>query len=151
MKKTDWKSIAELIGIAAIVASLIFVGMQMRQTHEIALATLYQMRSDATRELRNASLDPSRMHELLFYSSADAELSEGDMRSYGLWLGTLLSHFENSHYLFSLGYLPVEHWEGNKRQIVVFLQEPRASSWWNENKENFRASFVAEVEALRSE
>ena len=50
MKNTDWKSIAELIGIAAIVASLIFVGLQMKQTHEIALATLYQMRSDAAVE-----------------------------------------------------------------------------------------------------
>jgi hypothetical protein len=151
MPQRNWKDLAELIGIAAIVASLIFVGMQMRQTHEIALATLYQMRSDATRELRTASLDPSRMHELLLYRSADAELSEGDLRSYGLWLGTLLSHFENSHYLFSLGFLPAEHWEGNKRQIVAFLEEPRASSWWNENKEIFRASFVAEVEMLRSE
>lgn len=35
----------------AIVASLIFVGLQMRQPHEIALVTLYEVRSDATREL----------------------------------------------------------------------------------------------------
>ena len=31
MKSGDWKSIAEFIGIAAIVASLVFVGLQMRQ------------------------------------------------------------------------------------------------------------------------
>ena len=38
MRKADWKSIAELIGIAAIVASLLFVGLQMRQSQEIAIA-----------------------------------------------------------------------------------------------------------------
>jgi hypothetical protein len=38
VKTTDWKSTAELIGIAAIVASLIFVGLQMRQEQEIAQA-----------------------------------------------------------------------------------------------------------------
>ena len=31
MKKTDWKGTAELIGIAAIVASLVFVGLELRQ------------------------------------------------------------------------------------------------------------------------
>ncbi len=36
MKPSDWKDFAELIGIAAIVASLIFVGLQMRQAEVIA-------------------------------------------------------------------------------------------------------------------
>ena len=38
MKKTDWKGTAELIGIVAIVASLIFVGLQLRQDQKIAEA-----------------------------------------------------------------------------------------------------------------
>lgn len=37
MKKTSWKKFAELIGIAAIVASLIFVGVELRQSREIAM------------------------------------------------------------------------------------------------------------------
>ena len=38
MKRTNWKDILELIGIAAIVASLLFVGLQMKQDQEIAQA-----------------------------------------------------------------------------------------------------------------
>lgn len=38
MKKTNWREFAELIGIAAIVASLIFVGFQLRQDGRIAQA-----------------------------------------------------------------------------------------------------------------
>jgi hypothetical protein len=37
MKKTSWKKFAELIGIAAIVASLIFVGVELRQSRQIAM------------------------------------------------------------------------------------------------------------------
>ena len=37
MKSTNWKEIAELEGIAAIVVSLIFVGLQLRQEQEIAI------------------------------------------------------------------------------------------------------------------
>jgi hypothetical protein len=37
MNKTNWKDTAELIGIAAIVASLVFVGIQMKQSQDIAI------------------------------------------------------------------------------------------------------------------
>lgn len=38
MKSVRWKDAVELVGIAAIVASLIFVGLELRQTRDIALA-----------------------------------------------------------------------------------------------------------------
>ena len=38
MNSTNWKDIAELFGIAAIVASLLFVGIQMKQDQAIATA-----------------------------------------------------------------------------------------------------------------
>ena len=38
MKGANWKDTVELVGIGAIVASLIFVGLQMRQEQEIARA-----------------------------------------------------------------------------------------------------------------
>ena len=38
MKNANWKDIAELIGISAIVASLVFVGLQIRQDRNVAQA-----------------------------------------------------------------------------------------------------------------
>jgi len=40
MKNANWKDVAELLGISAIVASLVFVGLQMRQAQEIAYSEL---------------------------------------------------------------------------------------------------------------
>ena len=40
MTNTNWKDVAELVGIAAIVASLVFVGLQMRQDHVFARSEL---------------------------------------------------------------------------------------------------------------
>jgi hypothetical protein len=36
MKNTDWKTTAELVWIAAIVASLTFVGIQLQQDEDVA-------------------------------------------------------------------------------------------------------------------
>ena len=41
MTAPKWREIAEFFGIAAIVGSLIFVGLQMRQAQEIAIADAY--------------------------------------------------------------------------------------------------------------
>jgi len=51
MKKTDWKDTAELIGLAAIVASLVFVGLQMRLEQDIAEAQAYVDSSNGLIEL----------------------------------------------------------------------------------------------------
>ena len=42
MKKTsmNWKEVAEILGIGAIVASLVFVGLQLRQSEQIARAEI---------------------------------------------------------------------------------------------------------------
>ena len=50
MPSGNWKDIAELFGIGAIVASLIFVGLQMQQSQEIAVGAQYQERANAAIE-----------------------------------------------------------------------------------------------------
>ena len=54
MNKSNWRDIAELVGIAAIVASLIFVGMQMRQSQVIAIAETYMSILPSEIEVRSA-------------------------------------------------------------------------------------------------
>ena len=44
-KINEW---LQVVGIFGVLASLIFVGLQMKQAHEIALSNTYQSRSDAT-------------------------------------------------------------------------------------------------------
>jgi hypothetical protein len=41
MKSPNWKSVAEFVGVIAIVASLLFVGLQIRQDQNIAIAGTY--------------------------------------------------------------------------------------------------------------
>jgi len=54
MKFKEWNEIAELVGIAAVVGSLIFVGLQMRQAQEIGNAERRMMRVANEIEVQNA-------------------------------------------------------------------------------------------------
>jgi len=93
MKTTSWKEFAELVGIAAIVASLIFVGLQMRQSHEIALVTLYQMRADAAREVMVASLQSEGLERAFERMDAGESPTPADTYFLETSLQILFNHF----------------------------------------------------------
>jgi hypothetical protein len=50
LKHTNWKDIAELLGIAAIVASLVFVGLQLKQEDEVAQLEMFDRSVEQQRE-----------------------------------------------------------------------------------------------------
>ena len=57
MRSANWKDAVELIGIAAIVASLIFVGLELRQSQRIALVESAVNRSALNAEVDNAIIE----------------------------------------------------------------------------------------------
>ena len=56
MNSTTGKDIAELVGITAIVASLLFVGLELRQSHQIAIAAEYQERVATVIDIYNTQI-----------------------------------------------------------------------------------------------
>ena len=79
MKNHRWKETVELLGIVAIVASLVFVGLQMRQDHQIAYAEAFtNILSNKTEmvDLVNSN------REIWQKGNAGAELSPQDNDNY---------------------------------------------------------------------
>lgn len=58
MKFREWNEIAELVGIAAIVASLVFVGLQMKQDHVFARSELGAGSFESLASLRQEMMAP---------------------------------------------------------------------------------------------
>jgi len=70
-----FNEIAELVGIVAIVASLIFVGLEMRQSQKIALAEIEASYASASVEIASLISDNS---EVWSRGIADEELGDSD-------------------------------------------------------------------------
>ncbi len=150
MKTASWKDIAELFGIAAIVASLIFVGLQMKQTKEIALSTAYQARATASMELR---LAPTESPEFL---SAITKLLTGDtqdltpdqityLRSY---FYASLVYLENNHFQYLNGFLSEEQWQSNMGDLRWLFSLDFYQSLWEEFPGDWPDSFVDVIESV---
>jgi hypothetical protein len=87
---SNWKDTAELVGIAAIVASLIFVGMQMRQDQEIAEAEIYAQSNQLAIELANLV---NQDREIWLRGIAGQELNEEEEAVFeNIYMAILLNY-----------------------------------------------------------
>jgi hypothetical protein len=122
-KLHDW---IQIIGIFALVASLIFVGFQIKQTQEIAEAEAYQARAATSVELSAmAASSPeftSGMAKL--YAGNVDELTAQEKVSTEYFFGAEMTVYENHHFQFEAGYLPKEHWDRNVSGLRCLLTLP---------------------------
>lgn len=144
MKFSDWKEIAELVGIVAIVASLLFVGLQLKQSHEIALATQYQSRAEATQNLHLAGIEADWIAPIpaLRNQVSDA-LSARDINLF-LWLWI---QFDNHYYQYQSGFLEESAWQAQLRNIREFYALCNGRLIYEWRKKGLRSDFVALVES----
>jgi hypothetical protein len=144
--------VVEVVGIVAIVASLIFVGLQMRQTHEIALVTLMQMRSDAGRELAAAQLGSEPLYAINAKVSAGEELTAYEALTLSLQPFLFFNQFENSHFLYLQGYITEEQWQSDLAAIRHYATiQPGYQAYWDEHRHIFRSSYAAEIDRALSD
>lgn len=131
MKKADWKDIAELVGIAAIVASLIFVGFQLRQDQQIALAGYGQSTSAIRAELDIALVEHAAV---LVKSNSGNELSDQEHAIlasliFAYWRATQIDYWERSRLGSAVPEFPID-------VFAVFLfRNPGVRQIWMEDSE----------------
>ncbi len=144
MMFADWKGIAELVGIAAIVASLLFVGLQLKQSHEIALATQYQSRAEATQNLHLAAIEADWIAPIpALRNQVNDDMSARDINMY-LWLWI---QFDNHYYQYQSGFMDESAWQAqlrNIRELHSFCNARFAYEW---RKKGLRSEFVELVES----
>jgi len=159
MKRADWKDTAELVGIAAIVASLIFVGLELRQSQQIAIATQYQERIDSATQFFYESLDNANRIERTADRLKEIEWPAGFLTdSEKLWLNTHtpedwaqeeywglinLFVFDNYHFQYQSGFLTDEAWQSidaRLRGVVTNSIFARYNVMYRGDR--WRASFV---------
>ena len=89
MNSTNWKDIAELVGITAIVVSLVFVGLQMRQAQEIAKTEVGMSVLASEVQIRN---EMNERADIWNRGSAGEDLSVDDRLIFNHLVNNLYSH-----------------------------------------------------------
>lgn len=123
MKNGDWKSIAELIGIFAIVASLVFVGLQMRQSQEIALSQTHSVRSGTViGQIMSVAENPYYLSALAKRAAGNADqITPVEHQALSQIANAAIYSIEDAFYQNRKGFLPDERWEASRETLRWFM------------------------------
>jgi hypothetical protein len=162
-KLNDWM---QVVGIFAVVASLIFVGLQMKQSQEIAIADQYQDRADAALEFylarmqSDVALQMSALNIREFIESGRAGdairqslENEGPemvaMRS--MFYRSNITMFDNYHFQYEQGFLMEDAWLGFRVRLKNILANDVSADFYELMRSHFRSSFQAECDQILRE
>ncbi len=120
-KLNDW---IQVIGIFALVSSLIFVGLQIKQTSEIALSQVSQARASSAAEtvMTLASNEHAMSAFGKGYAGQDDSITEAEALAGYYSVVAILYLWENTYYQYQLGFMPEEQWR-NVRETVMTLMK----------------------------
>ena len=118
MKKLHINALAQLLGLAGVMASLIFVGLQMKQTQQIALAAQAQARTEMLLARHMVYLEGNAELGYRTFTSPYNELSEQERwikDRHASWLRDLQ---QNNYFQYRLGFLDPEQWDVVEARIT---------------------------------
>ena len=136
MNFKKFNEVAELVGIVAIVASLIFVGLEMRQSQKIALAEIEASFVSASIEIESLISDNS---EVWARGIADEELDDSDAAIFESILVALSNrNWSMQHQMRLLD--RSEAADQNVHRFAAFLhRRPGLRRAWAEREANMKA------------
>lgn len=151
-KLNDW---LQVIGMFGVLAGLVFVGLELRQTQEIALAGQYNARAESTQTMYLAHMEVGYDYAKNRRPTGEwvpiEELSFTELnhrRAYSNWVWTTL---DNLHFQSQAGFLPDETHQTMERIILSLKGSPVSRERFELRKYTLRPSFVAMVEEMWGE
>lgn len=139
--KTNTKQIAEFLGIAAVVASLIFVGMQLRLDGRVAMAEQYATRAESTKADARTKMEseeylameakrwasgirPVWWSEELAELAEELEFSGTDVMTIYLDRRLAVLQFDILYFQYGQGLLEEDFWNGARDTLKGLLRDP---------------------------
>ncbi len=153
-------AIAELLGAVGVIASLVYLAGQIRQSREQMSQNTRAMRSSAFQQFDqnlndafSTLLTVPGMGRVARLGGADYEqLDEDDAFMFSLWLGGILMRIDNGYYQHRAGMLDDESWKMLLRILQAYSQNPEFVKWWRGTPQLYMSpEFVALVDEILGE
>lgn len=125
-KLRDW---LEIIGIFAVVASLIFVGLQMQQAQKISMSQTYQARTATAAEWNMAfAANPAALSAYRKASEGNEdEIAAQEYDALNRTLVGLYYLYDNAYYQYQAGFVSEDFWDMTSESLRGMMEIPVAN------------------------
>lgn len=149
MTITDWSVIGEIVSAIAVVISLIYVGVQVKQnttaTRVVTTQAHVESWNHVVSNLCQSSETASNWHQGL----QDLSRLEGGQRvQFFAQLSLVNRYYEASYLEWVSGVLDERLWSGLRAMLVDSMSYPGAREWWNHRRHHYCADYQQLVDTI---
>ena len=136
-------AIAELMGALGVIASLLFVALQVRQNSKVVAANTFQAISSTSSDAAFRMAENPQLAVIIRKSITEPSgLNEEERTRAEVWMRGLFRNYENYYYQYTRGHLEVDIWNGYLEVILTGLSNEFGSAWWGTHQRAFGKQFV---------
>ena len=148
----QWASLAEVVGAVGVIASLVYLAIQIRQNTTMVAANTFQAISSTSSNLvMSISESPDLVDAMMKAFNHPDDMSERDRFLMDVYLRALTRNFENYYYQNQHGFLDDELWTGYIAALMEVLNHEFGRNYWARNRHVFGSSYARYIDSRLAE
>ncbi len=149
MTLADLSDLSQALGAAAIFASLIFVGVQIRQNTKTQKASSHHAVTDSFNAINTLIISDQKVARLWRLGMAGLEtLNEDERTSFSFMALGYMRVFETLYYQYTAGTLEKKLFEAELNTLKWSVTNPGMVTWWSTNPISLSAEFRGFIDGL---
>ncbi len=148
---TTIATIANILASCAVVLSLAFIGVQLRQNAQLTRMAAAQTSAQLLSTNLGRIIESPDLAELITKDGAPECWSRAELLRVTNFLSASFRHYEVLHTHRRFGVFEEELWGGTEARLRDSLSTPAIRDWWADSKPFYARSFVRYVESIVAE
>jgi hypothetical protein len=152
MTLQDLGNVGEFLGAVAVLVSLIYLALQIRQnTTTVRAGTSAAISESLARVLEVIGSDPKTARLWIRGIGGDPSLDTEDVLQFGFLFGSYIRRVENAYYQQLRGFVDPQHWQTTERTLSTIMGPEGGRSSWERSRHIYSDRFAAYVDTCIAE
>lgn len=131
---SEWANFAEIVGAAAVIVSLLFVGVQVRENTAEIRATNRQQLVGRAHQATNSFAQNPEIAVIIAKVQRSDSLTDAEMIQYGYLIRAVLYDVQEAFVLNREGRLDDAYWTTRAAVAKIYMAQPLAKQIYERNK-----------------
>jgi len=141
----------EFAGAIAVVVTLAYLGIQIRQnTESLRIASELALSQQSAEFIAHMRAQPDVLKLWDLAVTDPASLSSDDIRQYRWAISELFTIYEGHYHVYKRGFIAEEAWQSKANLMRGMLANPIVAEWWASGLAPFSVEFVRYIESMQS-
>jgi hypothetical protein len=143
--------LSQIVSAVAVVGSLIFVGIQVRHSTQVARAQIRESIMSAWSSVGQVITSNPRVFAAGIAGTGDSysAFSNEDKFTFNTQAFVIFKHYENMFLQHTAGFLESEIWSAWQLHCLMYFHQPGIQAWWQERRMTYSPRFRAFLEASK--